>query len=112
MDSNFYQTFDFKYPEIGVCMEDTVGPTAKVFIPIATPTLPSIQCYDNKDLFFKIDNIVSDTTSMYITACISSNYITMKLPSDIKSLSKGDKVILIFIGGDINKPAILRRYEE
>lgn len=114
MNVNFYETgnLDLRYPEIGICMEDTVGPNVKMFIPIATPTLPSDDIYDNKDLAISTQNIISDTTSMFISPCTVSNYITIKLPSSIDSLSKGDKVILIFIGGDINKPVILGRYEE
>lgn len=92
-------------------MEDTEGPDAKIAIPIATPTLPTDIAYDNKDLSVDTQNIVSDTTPMYIAPCITSNYITIKLPSEIESLKKGDKVILIFIGGDVNSPVILRRYD-
>ena len=112
MDSDFYRKYDFKYPEIGICMENTTGPTVKIFIPIATPTLSNADTYDNKDMFLKTSNIVSDMTSINIEACTTSNYITMRLPSDIESLDKGDQVIIVFIGGDINKPAILRRYEQ
>lgn len=111
MNKNFYTDIEYRYPEIGICMEDTEGPEVKISIPIATPTLPLDIAYDNKDLSVNTQNIVSDTTAMYIAPCITSNYITMKLPSEIKSLSKGDKVILIFIGGDVNSPVILRRYE-
>lgn len=111
MNKDFYNKIDFRYPEIGICMEDTIGPTVKISIPIATPTLPTDIVYDNKDLTISTQNIVSDTTSMYISPCTISNYITINLPSDIKSLKKGDKVILLFIGGDLNSPIILRRYD-
>ena len=111
MNKDFYNKIDYIYPEIGICMEDTEGPDVKIAIPIATPTLPTDILYDNKDLPVNIQNIVSDTTSMYIAPCTTSNYITIKLPSDIGSLKKGDKVILIFIGGDLNSPVILRRYD-
>ena len=111
MNKDFYSKIDFKYPEIGVCMEDTIGPDVKISIPIATPTLPTDIAYDNKDLSISTQNIVSDLTAMYISPCITSNYITVKLPSEIESLKKGDKVILLFIGGDLNSPVILRRYD-
>lgn len=111
MNKDFYNKIDFKYPEIGICMEDTKGPNAKIAIPIATPTLPTDIAYDNTDLSTSTQNIVSDITPMYIAPCTTSNYITMKLPSDIGSLKKGDKVILLFIGGDVNSPTILRRYD-
>lgn len=112
MNKDFYndKEIDFRYPEIGICMEDTIGPNVKISIPIATPTLPLGNIYDNKDLAISTKNIVSDISKMYISPCTVSNYITIPLPSDIDSLSKGDQVILIFIGGDINKPTILRRY--
>ncbi len=111
MNKDFYNKIDYIYPEIGICMEDTEGPDVKIAIPIATPTLPTDIAYDNKDLSVDTQNIVSDTTPMYIAPCITSNYITIKLPSEIESLKKGDKVILIFIGGDVNSPVILRRYD-
>lgn len=114
MDRSFYKNeeTDFKYPEIGICMEDTNGDgTVKIFIPIATPTLPRTDIYDNKDLSIPLSNIVSNTESMDIFPCIISNYITMKLPKDIESLTKGEQVVLIFIGGDINKPVIIGRYQ-
>src|SRR5699024_6440060 len=109
MNKDFYNEIDYIYTEIGICMEDTEGPEVKIAIPIATPTLPTDIAYDNKDLSVDTQNIVSDTTPMYIAPCITSNYITIKLPSEIESLKKGDKVILIFIGGDVNSPVILRR---
>lgn len=111
MNKDFYNKIDYIYPEIGICMEDTEGSDVKIAIPIATPTLPTDIAYDNKDLSVDTQNIVSDTTPMYIAPCITSNYITIKLPSEIESLKKGDKVILIFIGGDVNSPVILRRYD-
>lgn len=113
MDRSFYknENTDFKYPEIGICMENTIGDgKVKIFIPIATPTLPIQDIYDNKELSIPLHNIVSDTSSMDIFPCTISNYITMNLPDTIDSLSVGDKVILIFIGGDINKPVIIGRY--
>ena len=111
---NFYQDdkTDFKYPEIGICMEYTEGPNVKIAIPIATPTLPLNEPYDNKNLAISMGNIISDKTAISVFPYIESNYITMKLPSEITSLSKGDKVVIMFIGGDINTPFILRRYEE
>lgn len=114
MDKSFYNeaNIDFKYPEIGICMESTEGPEVKISIPIATPTLPLDVPYDQKELLPSTRNILSDTSTMNIEQCTESNYITMKLPEDISSLSRGDKVVLGFIGGDINVPFISRRYIE
>lgn len=109
---SFYENenTDFKYPEIGICMEDTEGPNVKLCIPIATPTLPMDDMYDNRDLYVNTKNIVSDMTAISISPCTESNYITIPLPPDIGNLSKGDKVLLVFLNGDVNDPTILRRY--
>ena len=48
---------------------------------------------------------------MDIGPCTVSNYITINLPDYIESLKKDDKVILLFIGGDLNKPVIIGRYQ-
>lgn len=103
---------DFKYPEIAICMEDTSGPEVKICIPIATPILPMDTIYDNKDLYISTSNIVSDKTALSISPCTESNYITITLPPDVGSLKAGDKVLVIFLNGDVNKPVIIRRYYE
>lgn len=114
MDRSFYanEKTDFKYPEIGICLSDSIDNTVKMFIPIATPTLSRDTAYDTKDLYIPTRNIISDKTAMDFKHCTISNYITIKVPSFIGDLKKDDKVILAFIGGDINKPAIIGRYEE
>lgn len=114
MDKSFYKdaNTDFKYPEIGICMEDTEGPYAKIGIPILTPTLSLYMPYDEKQLFPNTNNIKSSIDTMRIESCTESNYIEIRLPEDITYLSKGDKVIINFIGGDINVPYIVRRYVE
>lgn len=114
MDRSFYKNekTDFIYPEIGICMEDTnEDRAAKIFIPIATPTLPRNGIYDNKEPVTALSNIVSNTSSMDIFGCTISNYITINLPDNIDSLKVNDKVVLVFIGGDINKPVIIGRYQ-
>lgn len=111
---SFYdnENTDFKYPEIAICMEDTTGSTAKICIPAATPILPMDQMYDNKDLYINTNNIVSDKTAIWVSPCTESNYINITLPPDIGSLKKGDKVLVMFMNGDVNWPFILRRYYE
>ena len=49
---------------------------------------------------------------MNIEQCTTSNYIELEIPEYIRSLSKGDKVTITFVGGDINKPIILGRYNK
>ena len=111
---SFYdnENTDFKYPEIAICMEDTDGSKVKLFIPAATPILPMDQMYDNRDLYVNTNNIVSDTTAIWVSPCTESNYITITLPPDIGPLKKGDKVLVMFMNGDVNWPFISRRYYE
>lgn len=116
MNKNFYDgEYDLRYPEVGVCLEDTFDgyvyrTWAKIAIPILTPTLPDNAPYDNRDPYVSTHNIVSDTRAMDITPCTTSNYIVLNLPDGIKRLTKGEKVTLQFVGGDINAPYIAGRY--
>lgn len=112
MNSGFYgKNIDFAYPEIAICLEDTIGPMAKIFVPIATPTLPHSVAYDNKGFKLYMDNIISDTTTLFVQPCTESNYIELRLPDD-KGAKKDDKFIIVFIGGDVNKPTLIGRYNE
>ena len=101
---------DFKYPEIGICMESSDEDFIKISIPIATPTLPLDEAYDNYDLPVKKTNLVSPTSTLNIKSCCCSNYITVRKPDTMDKVNKGDKVILLFIGGNINNPVIIGRY--
>lgn len=110
MTNDFYNQLDFKYPEIAVCMEDTDGPTAKIFIPIATPTLSNSLIYDTKGLPLNLSNIKSTGINRgNISRVTESNYIEMKLPDD-QPAKKGDKFIIVFIGGNVNDGVLLGRY--
>lgn len=122
-DFEFYQDLDLRYPELAICLENSVNGIAKFYIPVLTPILDSDTPYDTTDINIRKSNILSDTSSMEINACTSSNYLELHLPSlqliDPKtgklttmmgSCSKGDKFAVVFIGGDPNKPFILGRY--
>lgn len=113
MNADFYNTSDleFKFPEIAICLEDTDGPYAKIFIPVVTPLLSKNLAYDTKDGPVNLDNIISDTSSCYIIPCTESNYITLRLPDDNPAI-KGEKFIVIFLGGEVNHPVLIGRYRE
>ena len=122
-DFEFYQDLDLRYPELAICLEDSVNGVAKFYIPILTPVLDSDKPYDTTDINISKSNILSDTSAMEINACTSSNYLELQLPkikvynSVTKSFFevndeciKGDVFVVSFIGGDPNKPFILGRY--
>ena len=109
-DFEFYQNLDLRYPELAICIEDSQDNIAKFFIPILTPILNGDKPYDETDINVSKTNIISDSSSMDISACTSSNYLELILPDTVKNCSKGDKFVIIFIGGDPNKPVLLGRY--
>ena len=122
-DFEFYQDLDLRYPELAICLEDSVDGVAKFYIPILTPILESDKPYDITDININKSNILSDTSAMEINACTSSNYLELRLPKskvyipDTNSFievegecSKDDVFVIIFIGGDPNKPYLLGRY--
>lgn len=113
-NSDFYDNIDFRYPEIAVCIEDSDKEYANFFIPILTPFLSSDEPYDKKDPSISKLNILNKyDNNLDISQCTMSNYITLKLPYECRSYgcSKGDKFVMSFIGGDINKPYLLGRYD-
>ena len=111
--SDFFNDLDLKYPEIAILMEDTNSDIGKFFIPILTPILKKDNIYDKKEVNQNYTkNIINDTNNLYIEDCIISNYVEINIPSSIdkNDLKKGNKFVIIFIGGDINKPYIIGRY--
>lgn len=124
-DFEFYQNLDLKYPELAICLEDSVDGKAKFYIPILTPLLDSSEVTETTDNNISKSNILSDSSSMEINACTTVNYLELSLPSlqvidpetnKLKKLkgscNKGDVYVIVFIGGDLNKPFIIGRYED
>lgn len=108
--SNFYNNIDFKYPEIAISLEDSEN-IGKFFIPVLTPFLSSDEAYDKKEMDSPKTNITNRDQFIHdIEPCILSNYITLSLPKNDVQCKKGDKFVISFIGGDINKPYIIGRY--
>ena len=113
-DFEFYQNLDLRYPEIAICIDAIDRYTGKFYIPVLTPILDGDKPYDITDININKNNILNDSSSMDITACTSSNYLTLVVPNpDDYSYYKdmiGDKFVVIFVGGDPNKPVLLGRY--
>lgn len=109
-DFEFYQNLDLRYPELAICLEDSKDGVAKFFIPVLTPILDKDKPYDEKDININKLNILNNSTAMEIDACISSNYLELHLPHGAETCIKGDIFVIVFVGGDPNKPFILGRY--
>lgn len=108
--TNFYDNLDLKYPEIAICIEDTDTKTGKFIIPILTPVLNTSEPYIKKVDEFETDNIIN-SEDIIVSPVNISNYIELKLPKGYDNAKKDDKFIVIFIGGDINKPVLIGGYE-
>ena len=113
-DFEFYQDLDLRYPEIAICVDAVSRYVGKFYIPVLTPILDKDQPYDITDINVSKSNILSDSSSMDITPCTSSNYLTLAIPNpDDYQYYKdmiGDQFVVIFVGGDPNKPVLLGRY--
>lgn len=120
----YYQNLNYNYPELAICLEDSVNGIASFYIPSLTPSLQTeTGAYDLEDNAVKTHNILSDTSSMEIGACTASNYLELKLPKfriynrELNTFEevddvcyKGDQFVVIFVGGDPEKPVLLGRY--
>lgn len=107
---DFYQELDLRYPELAICLEDAVDKVAKFYIPILTPILDKDEPYEITDINVNTNNILNDSSSMEIGACTSSNYLELVVPDNLGECKKGDTFVVIFVGGDADKPVILGRY--
>ena len=108
---NFYEDMDFKYPEYAIALEDVKpGTKGKFYIPVLTPLLDSSYPYIKQDQGLNTRNIKNDISGFEIGRCYTSNFIELKLPNGELIANKGDKFVLMFIGGDINRPYLSGRY--
>lgn len=120
--SDFYDNLDLKYPEIAVCVEDTYYSAihrTKFSIPVLTPNLnqstisQGVVRQDGSSLVNK------DKKSVEVENITIGNYLTIPVPPRMVTpnvmnlaIRKNSKWIVVFIGGDINKPQIIGQYLE
>lgn len=111
-NTNYYKDHNYNMLEMAVCLEVTDDGKGKFYIPALTPFLDNSEPYDKTDPPVSTSNIISGTKGLDIEQCITSNYISMSIPSHINNISVRDKFVISFIGGDINKPYIIGRYDQ
>ena len=107
----FYDNLDLRYPEIAICIEDTDSNIGKFVIPILTPSINTFEPYIERNNEFDTSNIINQE-DIKVQPVNVSNYIELKLPKGYDSAKKDDKFIVIFIGGDINKPVLIGGYDK
>lgn len=121
---NFYKTLNLQYPEEAILLEkvkkkDQIG---KFFIPILTPTISNTTIFDTKKQFEEDEYIVSNYILLTIPSYLFPNNIPISCNKScdgynnncayIDSINdsyfeKGQKFIIVFIGGDINNIQII-----
>lgn len=107
---DFYNNLDLRYPEVAICLEDTNNEIGKFFIPILTPLMRKDEPFIEDINDFDKKNVINHK-NLYISPVKLTNYIELKLPKGYTSAKKNDKFIVIFLGGDINKPILIGGYE-
>lgn len=107
-NTDFYDNLDLKYPEIAVALE-TYG--NKFNIPILTPFIANAGKSPSKSTASALNkNNIKNKDSLPISRITTQNYVTLSVPSYLGTVHKGDKFIIVFVGGDINKIRIIGRY--
>lgn len=108
--------------EIGIAMEDfTYGGYVKLQLPSLTPFVnPSTPLSDIRTI--NTSNILNmNPENLQFTPCQSNNFLEISVPEELYRYKnyhdkiptykgyRGEKFLVSFIGGDINKPVIVRR---
>lgn len=112
-ENTFYKDKKFEYPEIAILMDnfiDNKRRTARFVIPILTPNFNNERLSISEKPRIDTSNIVNQNTNN-ITSVTEQNFVTLTIPEYMFSngihYNKGDKFIVVFIGGDVNRIQII-----
>lgn len=111
------QSDNFKI-ETGIILEKVhYSGTMKICIPTLTPLLSTSSVYSKTEQLKPKSNLINN--SLPISKVTIRNYFELKLPRHLLSsistdeygyISKGTKLIIAFIGGDLVNPKIIGVY--
>ena len=114
--NDFYKELDLKYPEIAITLEkfDPNGDTSVLCnIPVLLPFM------QNSADIINTSNIENKVNNLSIGACKIHQGTYLKInrehsqycPKDKNGyVPAGEKFIVVFVGGDIDKPRVIGRY--
>lgn len=112
---DFYKDKDFKYPEIAILMDniDKENNIGRFIIPTLTPSYSTKRLVKSTKPKNSTNNIINNNI-IGVTEITEQNYVTLTVPNylfnnDI-NYKEGDKFIIVFVGGDINKIRIIGVY--
>ena len=90
--TNFYDTLDLKYPEIGIAMQDIdrLNPgRVKFIIPVLTPDMDTSKVVEQKVHQTK-SNLKNADRNLEIENISIPNYIEIPIPKELCAVSEGD----------------------
>lgn len=120
--TDFYDSLDLKYPEIGIAIQDINRDNpgkVKMIIPILTPNMDSSREI-NKMVYQNTSNLMNENKiNIGIRDINVTNYIEIPFQKEVcmsndsnRIIEKGSKWLVVFVGGDITKPRVISRYIE
>lgn len=131
MNIEYYQQQDLKYVEVATALEKFhYASEGKFFINAITPLLNSNSPKNDKKSKLSTANILNYNSKLGISSFTLSNYISLKVPEymidkDVDKdgyytnneiidkhgyIAKDMQFLVVFVGGDINKPRIMGVY--
>lgn len=120
--TDFYDSLDLKYPEIGIAIQDINRDNpgkVKMIIPILTPNMDNSREI-NKMVYQNTSNLMNENKiNIGIRDINITNYIKIPFQKEVcvsndsdRIIKKGSKWLVVFVGGDITKPRVISRYIE
>lgn len=122
MYTNFYQDQEMKYTEMAVVLEDfEVKTSGKFYIPVLLPEVAGGSPINSSGRVIS-SNIVNSSGKAGIGSYTSTNYVELRVPGYIEDevkvlkyfrgrltyvIQKGEKLLVTFIGGEVNRPCII-----
>lgn len=94
--SDFYDSLDLKYPEIGIAMEaiDRTNPgKVKFIIPILTPNLDTTKLTE-QTVYQDSSNLKNDSSTLEVDNISITNYIEINIPKELCTFTGGELDIL------------------
>lgn len=116
MITSFYNDKEMKYTEIGIVLEKAYYTSKfKVAIPVLLPEVSTSTAFTESKTKPAVSNIMNKTARDKISTYTISNYIDLYIPTYMTSgitdkygyIEKGTKLLITFIGGEVNKPAVI-----
>ena len=125
MNSAFYQDREYAYSELGIVLEPFNYKTqkGKFYIPAIIPEVSSGKPFTTSVPKSSTSHIINYSSKHGIQGTTKSNFVELKIPNYIGAelkhidppeliVAKGERVIITFIGGELNNPKVIGVYKQ